>query len=203
MRTRIMNAAMEEMNEQGVRFTMNDLAARLCMSKRTLYEHFESKEVLIESIIDALLTDIRSQRLAIMKEPGLDVGEKLKRMLIIRPLIFPRLEDRVKLDLRRHFPGMWKKAAASMREQWDWIEEILREGVECGRFRNIYIPVVRKIIHGAMNESMDQEFLVEHKITFHETVEHVIDIVINGIIEPSRQGAPGGQNEGEFLYARA
>ena len=41
MRTRIMSAAMEEMNEQGTRFTMAMLAARLGISKRTLYEHFD------------------------------------------------------------------------------------------------------------------------------------------------------------------
>ena len=36
MKMRIMAAAMEEMNEFGVRFTMSNLAARLAISKRTL-----------------------------------------------------------------------------------------------------------------------------------------------------------------------
>jgi len=203
MRTRIMAAAMEEMNEHGVRFTMNSLAGRLGMSKRTLYENFESKEVLIEAILDAILLDIRSQRLLILKSPDIDIADKLKGMLLLKPQVFPRMEDRVKLDLRRYYPGMWKKAESSMREQWDWIEEILREGIDCGRFRNIYVPVVRKIIRGAVNETMDQEFLLEHKISFHDSIGHIIDILIHGIIEPSRQGSPDGRVEGGHLYARA
>ena len=73
MRPRIMTAALAEMDEHGVRFTMNNLAARLAISKRTLYEHFESKEVLVEAIVDAIITDLQVQRLEIVNNPGLDV----------------------------------------------------------------------------------------------------------------------------------
>ena len=74
MRSRIITAALVEMDEHGVRFTMNNLAARLGISKRTLYEHFDSKEVLVEAIVDAIIT--QEQRIiGIMDEIKAALGE--------------------------------------------------------------------------------------------------------------------------------
>ena len=73
MRSRIIAAALAEMDEHGVRFTMSNLAARLGISKRTLYEHFDSKEVLVEAIVDAIITDLTVQRLEIVNNPDLCV----------------------------------------------------------------------------------------------------------------------------------
>ena len=184
MRARILSAAMEEMNEQGTRFTMGILAARLGISKRTLYEHFESKEVLIESIVDAIIQDIEVQRIAIVNDASLDLVEKLKRMLSVKPKLFVPVDDRVKLDLRRQFPGLWVKAHKSVEEQWILINNVLREGIAEGCFREIYVPVVQKMLRGAVDAIADEEFLLENKMSFHEMIGHVTDILIHGIIVP-------------------
>ena len=187
MKMRIMAAAMEEMNEFGVRFTMSNLAARLAISKRTLYEHFDSKEVLIEAIVDVIILDMQIQRLRILEDPYLGLKEKLVKMLSVRPAAFIKLEDRVKLDLRRQFPGLWKRAHGSVEAQWDMIDEVLRQGVDAGYFRPIYVPVVRKVLQGAVNEISEYDFLLEQRKTFHEMIGFITDIVIYGIMLPEKQ----------------
>lgn len=187
MRARIMTAAMEELNEEGTRFTMGTLAARLGISKRTLYEHFESKEVLIEAIVDAIIQDIQVQRLAIVSDASLNLVEKLKRMLCVKPRNFAPVDDRVKLGLRRQFPGLWTKAHKSAEEQWDLIDGVLREGISEGCFRDIYVPVVRKILRGAVDAIADEEFLLENKMSFHEMIGHATDILFYGIIVPEKR----------------
>ncbi len=109
MRKRIMSAAVAEMDEHGVRFTMSDLAARLAISKRTLYDHCESKEVLISSIVDAVVSDLCVQRCDIVNNPDLDLREKLVRMLTIKSKVFSDVSDRVKMELSQQYPGLWKK----------------------------------------------------------------------------------------------
>ena len=188
MRLRIMSAAMEEMNEQGTRFTMGELATRLGISKRTLYEHFESKEVLIEAIVDAVIQDLEVQRIAVVNDTGLDLAEKLKRMLAVRPKLFVPVDDRVKLDLRRQFPGLWAKANKSAEDQWFLIDRVLREGISEGCFREIYVPVVKRMLRGAVDSIIDEEFLLENKMSFHEMIGHVTDILIYGIIVPEKRG---------------
>lgn len=185
MRSRIMAAAMEELNECSVRFTMGNLASRLAISKRTLYEHFESKEVLIESIVDAMILDLQAQRQEILENNQLDLQEKLLGMLSARPKVFVKLEDRVKMDLRRQFPCVWKRAHESAEVQWDMIDAVLLEGIEAGCFRKIYVPAFRKILQGAVNEISDHGFLLEQRKTFHEMISDVTDILIYGIMLPS------------------
>lgn len=187
MKMRIMTAAMEELNEYGIRFTMANLATRLAISKRTLYEHFDSKEVLIESIVDVIILDMQTQRMRILEDVQLTLQEKLIKMLSVRPAAFIKLEDRVKLDLRRQFPGLWKRAHESAEAQWDMIDEVLREGIEAGCFRPIYVPVVRKLLQGAVNEISDYDFLLEQRKTFHEMIGFITDIVIYGIMLPEQQ----------------
>lgn len=187
MKMRIMTAAMEELNEYGIRFTMANLAARLAISKRTLYEHFDSKEVLIESIVDVIILDMQTQRMRILEDTQLSLQEKLLKMLSVRPAAFIKLEDRVKLDLRRQFPGLWKRAHESAEAQWDMIDEVLREGIETGCFRPIYVPVVRKLLQGAVNEISEYDFLLEQRKTFHEMIGFITDIVIYGIMLPEKQ----------------
>ena len=184
MNMRIMTAAMEELNEYGIRFTMANLATRLAISKRTLYEHFDSKEVLIESIVDVIILDMQTQRMRILEDVQLTLQEKLIKMLSVRPAAFIKLEDRVKLDLRRQFPGLWKRAHESAEAQWDMIDEVLREGIDAGCFRPIYVPVVRKLLQGAVNEISDYDFLLEQRKTFHEMIGFITDILIYGIMLP-------------------
>ena len=187
MRTRIMSAAVAEMDEHGVRFTMSDLAARLAISKRTLYEHFESKEVLISSIVDAVISDLRVQRCDIVNNPDLDLREKLVRMLTVRSTAFSEVSDRVKMELGQQYPGLWEKAHKSQEEQWNVIDDVIKEGIEAGCFRPIFVPVLRRVLQGAVREIVDYDFLLQHRTSFHEMIGHITDIVIYGIMAPEKQ----------------
>lgn len=51
IKDRIMKAFIEEIREKGMKFSMDDLARRLGISKRTLYEHFSSKVEILETIM--------------------------------------------------------------------------------------------------------------------------------------------------------
>jgi len=187
MRTRIMSAAVAEMDEQGVRFTMSDLAARLAISKRTLYEHFESKEVLISSIVDAVISDLRVQRYDIVNNPDLSLREKLVSMLTVKSKVFSDVSDRVKMELRKQYPGLWEKAHKSQEEQWDVIDNVITEGIEAGCFRPIFVPVLRKVLQGAVSEIIDYDFLLQNRTSFHEMIRHITDIILYGIMEPEKQ----------------
>lgn len=188
MRARIMAAAIEEMHEQhGTRFTMGMLATRLGISKRTLYEHFESKEVLIEAIVDTIIRDLEMQRIDILNNHNLSLADKLKRMLAVKPRLAVPVDDRAKLDLKRSFPSLWIKAQKSVEEQWALIDQVLREGIVEGCFREIFIPIVQKILRGTVDAIMDEKFLRENKKTFHEMLDHITDILIHGIIVPEKR----------------
>ena len=59
-RERIVNAFAERARMRGIRaVVMGDLARELAMSKKTLYQHFESKDALVAEIVDRWIARMR------------------------------------------------------------------------------------------------------------------------------------------------
>ena len=55
MRKKIIDATVEEFKQNGLKFTMNDLAKRLGISKKTIYTVFESKQAVLPAYCINLL----------------------------------------------------------------------------------------------------------------------------------------------------
>lgn len=182
-----MSAAMTEMDEHGVRFTMSDLAARLAISKRTLYEHFESKEVLVSSIVDAVISDLHLQRCEIVNSSSLDLREKLVGMLTVKSKVFSDVSDRVKVELSQQYPGLWEKSHKAQEEQWAVIDSVIKEGIATGCFRPIFVPVLRKVLQGSVSEVVDYDFLLQQRMSFHEMIGHIMDIILYGVMVPQKK----------------
>ncbi len=185
MRKRIMTGAVEEIREKGIKFTMSGLALRLGVSKRSLYECFESKEVLVCSIVESLLEDVQKQRLAIMADDNFSYREKLRRILTVQPVVFPIMEGHTIVEIK-HFLRVQSRQIQQLEQimdrSWITVEEFLKLGIETGQLRSIYIPVIEKILAGTMNEIIEYQFLADNNVSVHQAKEYVVDILINGLI---------------------
>lgn len=60
MRDKIIDATVEEFKQNGLKFTMNDLAKRLGISKKTIYTVFESKQAVLVAVADRYAADLNS-----------------------------------------------------------------------------------------------------------------------------------------------
>lgn len=188
MRMRIMKAALAELNEHGARFTMSHLAARLAISKRTLYEHFASKEELLETLVDCVFSETRSLRLQIAADPDLNMREKLFRMLTAQSKIFADVSDRVKMELNVQYPVLWEKARKNQDEQWEIINGVVQKGIEDRQFRPVFVPVLQRMLLGSVREIIDYNFLLQHRTSIEEMVAQITDIVLNGIVMTENNG---------------
>ncbi len=188
MRKRIMIGAVEEIREKGTKFTMSDLALRLGVSKRSLYEYFVSKEVLVYSIVEAMLADIQKQRLAVIADESLNYQEKLQKILTVRPLLFPIMEGHTIVEMKRFLhvqSGQLEDLERMLSRSWIIVEEFLKLGIEAGQLRSIYIPIIEKMLVGTMNEIVDYRFLADNNVSLCQAKECVVDIVIHGLIPPA------------------
>lgn len=177
-----MVAAIEEMRERGIKFTMNDLARRLGVSKRCLYEHFESKEVLISCIVDSSLADIVEQRRKILSDESLSFKEKLKGILSVRTTVFSPLEGRIAEEIKRCMPQEWMRIDQFMSEDWKFIEQFLKSGVESGELRSVHLPIVQKMVRGSINELIDYRFLDENRISLNQAKMYMFDVLLYGMV---------------------
>lgn len=76
IREKIIAEALHEINRRGADFHMDDLARNLRISKRTLYEHFSSKQEIIEKSMLSLIDDIHEQHVALLANTEMTTEEK-------------------------------------------------------------------------------------------------------------------------------
>jgi AcrR family transcriptional regulator len=123
-------------------FTMDDLAAALGMSKKTLYVYFPGKDAMIRAIIDGLAAEIRADADTLLANQSLRFAEKLRgfaqgmveRLSKIRPAILADLE-RYSPDLHRYLLQVRAKNVPYI------FGRFIEEGQLCGAVRDDISPV--------------------------------------------------------------
>lgn len=186
MRTRIMIAAVEEMRDRGIKFTMSGLARHLGVSKRCIYEYFDSKEELISAIVDTSLADIRERRKAIMADNTLSFQEKLKSIIYVKQTVFlPAVSPangRIADDIKHFIPSEQEKIEQFIDEEWKLIETLLVSGINNQQLRQMYLPVVQRMIKGAIKEIIDYRFLLNNNISLDQAITQIVDVLLFGIV---------------------
>jgi AcrR family transcriptional regulator len=186
-----MMAAAQEMNERGVKFTVDAVAARLGCSKKTLYQYYRSKEELIAAMVQAAMDDEEAQEQAIL-ESDLNYAEKLAMYLNVTPQIFGRINDWVIDDIRRFLPDEWAKIEAYHRAKRDNIRGLLDAGVAAGHLRPVETRVAAQMLLDC-NLVCDYPFLQENNLTFTDVVRVYADIFLYGVL---KQAEGKGDDEG-------
>lgn len=133
VRQRILALADELFPEYGVKsVSMDEIARRLSMSKRTLYEYFSDKEELLLACID--------RHGALMKAWADEIGEHSETVLHIILEIYRELAPRIRRispkfheDLRK-YPKAMAKLVENRKEQTERTLEFFRTGVQQGIF---------------------------------------------------------------------
>lgn len=179
MRTRIILAAVEEINLRGFKFTMGDLAKRLSISKSSLYEQFSSKDELIAAILDTVLNDFRAQETRIYQS-DLTIVKKLQAVLTVTSQTFEPFHNRVYDDLRVTYPEEWKKVVDFRKERMNHLTGLLLRGMEDGSIRHVHIGVIQHIL--SSTDFTSYHFLTENNMTYPDAVAAMLDIMLHGIL---------------------
>lgn len=133
---RIIAGARELFFRHGMKsVTMDDLAAHLAISKKTLYQYYDDKEELIYEITAeeirfhaAEVTTIREQAADSIEEILLAMQMLSRMMNKISPTVF--------YDLQKYYQRSWKRFTEFKNHQMcDFIEENLRRGIKQGLYR--------------------------------------------------------------------
>lgn len=185
MRDRIVQKAMEEINLHGIKFTMASLAAKLGVSKRTLYENFSSKEALIAAITDTIIADLTSQDQEACQNTSLDFNDRLKSMLAAYPKSMGPVNNRFAYDLQIYMPAEWKKIEDYLEVKWQNIEILMRQGIEEGLLKSTNPVVVKKMFIGSIKELFDHKFLLNNNIISSDAVINVAEVIMFGLVKKS------------------
>lgn len=181
LKDRIIDAVIEEFNIKGLKFTMDDIAKNLGISKRTLYTVVQDKEVLFIEAVDCVFGAIKECEQEIVEDTSIDVLEKLKRILIVLPQKYKAIDFRGLYDLKSKFPRIFAKIEDRLETDWEPTFLIMEEAITQGRIRNINLPVFQAMVSGTIEYYLSRRVLLDSKIAYEEALAEMVDIIINGI----------------------
>ena len=188
---RIRRETLELMNEKGINFTVAELAGQLAVSKRSIYDHFDSKKDLVAAVLDEILADLKQQVDQIAHSLQLDTIEKLKALMTTSPKALGPLSSHVITDIKRLLPEQWGHFEDFFSARWQEIEGLIEQGVEQGLFRPIDLNILHRVYRGAINELNEYQFLNRNNQTFHNAIISMTDILIYGVLAPDKQQPAG------------
>ncbi|MDP4221357.1 MAG: TetR/AcrR family transcriptional regulator [Bacteroidota bacterium] len=185
IKSRILSVAEEQFRTQGYsQTTMDHLAELLGMSKKTLYEHFRSKQQLAEAMIDDISKAIWKIQDEVIKGDGNPVaklhrmGQEMQKCLLTVASV--KLLD----DLRRNAPELWQQIreirTQKIRQMWS---HLLAEGMRKGYIRKELNTEIFVAIHMASVERLLSSDLMFHsEQSFASSRTDLLDIFLNGIL---------------------
>lgn len=142
MKLKILEAAAEEIELHGTSFRMDDLAKRLSISKRTLYENFNSKNEIIETLLTSRAEDFSNQYKEILSDETLDCRSKLIKLFSLDSRVFNTLSGTRIRDMFNRMPFLIERLTNLGKSNWIELGDYLKEEQKLGHIRDMDIDVL-------------------------------------------------------------
>ena len=189
---RIVAAARRHFFAHGFRHvTMDDLAAELGASKKTLYASFPSKEALLEAVLKDKFQSVEADLERMAADAGGDALDNLKRLLACLQHHTAEIQPSFVRDIRRAAPEMFRVIE---RRRGDLIRRYFGKFFDDGRRRGIVradirIDVIIEILLGATEAVVNPQKLGELRLSPNEAYMDVINVVLKGIVTDAGRDA--------------
>jgi len=159
MNQKIIETATEMFLTHGFKsVTMDEIASKMGISKKTIYHHFENKNDLVEATTLHLFETISSGIDQIML---LD-NNPIEELFVIKDFVMKHLKDESIspiYQLQKFYPNIHKTLMLRQFEKMDYcVIDNLNKGIEQGLFReNLNLPLIGRFYFAGMTSIKDAE----------------------------------------------
>ena len=180
-RKAIMDAVVVLFNEKGMKFTMDDISKQLHISKKTIYKEFDDKDELFYATVDYGFAAIKQKESEIISDESLDLVDKIAKVIVCLPDNYRNIDFRQVYQLREKYPVVYSRIAGKIETDWEETERLLAQAMDEGYIKRVPIPVIKLMIEGAIEKFLSTEELAGTQVTYEESLNSMIDIIINGL----------------------
>ena len=184
-RRRIVAAARRHFLAHGFRgVTMDDVAAELGMSKKTLYAHFPAKTALLEAMLEAKFRDLEADVARIAAGSAADFAAGLESLLACLGRHAAEVQPAFVRDIQRETPELFElveKRRAEVIERH--FSKLLGAGRRQGRIRrDIPVHIIIAVLLGATQAIMNPPRMAELGLTPASGYAAIITLVLEGAL---------------------
>ncbi len=184
-RQQIVEAARVHFFNHGFRsVTMDDLAAGLAVSKKTLYAHFQSKTALLEAVLADKFAGVDAALERISGEHAHDFAGGLHQLLAATQRELDEIKPPFVRDMRQKAPHVFKVVE---RRRAELIQrhfgKLFAEGQRAGKVRkDIPAKLIIEILLGAVQAIMNPPKIEELGLTPKSGFTAIVKVVLEGAL---------------------
>ena len=130
LREKILDGAVRVYRKKGIKFTMDDLAKEISMSKKTIYTVFRDKKHLIYDLVNYVFDQIKESEAAVVNDDSLSTTEKLRRVLSLMPESFTGVDFPSLYDYKDKYPKAYKAVRERLESGWEATLGVVRQGID-------------------------------------------------------------------------
>lgn len=167
--------------------TMDELAAELGMSKKTLYVHFPSKDALVAAILAEFVTEVRASADALFSDRALGFTAKLLRFSEAMVRRFARMNPHVFRDLQRCAPQLYRRIEELRHQNIPHIfGELVRQGQAAGMVRpGINADFAVEFWRPAIQSLLHPDTLERLQLHPDQMFAQAVDLFFGGLLTPA------------------
>ncbi|WBW96823.1 TetR/AcrR family transcriptional regulator [Oceanirhabdus sp. W0125-5] len=181
IKEKIIKTALELFNDKGIKFSMDSLAKKLNMAKKTIYANFPSKDDLAVEMIHSIFKNIKDQEKNIM-ESDIPIIDKLKKVLTLLPDNINNFNYGRLYELRAMRPDLYVFVDNHFKADWENTTFLFNQAISQKVIREFDMKVMRNILIGIYQSIFDPYSPIENYGDYKRTLVDMIDLVLRGVI---------------------
>lgn len=181
LRETILEGTIQAFNKKGLKFTMDDIAKILGMSKKTIYTVFRDKESMFYAMVDHMFDHIKESQQRIVEDESLTTIEKIQQIMCVMPEGYRNVDFHKLYQLKDRYPAVYKQVERRLETGWEDTITLFEQGMQEGCIRQVHIPLVKMMLEASLEQFFQRDILIQNHITYQEALNEVVGILMDGI----------------------
>lgn len=166
--------------------TMDELASEISMSKRTLYQLYKSKNILLEAVIYDFFQEFQDNINKIINSKNIKGLASLEQMISLIQVQLTKFSIHAFEDIRKNNPEAWQKIS-NLREKMfnNQLRELLNQAKKEDIIRDdIDVEIIILLIINTIQSVVNPEIISRLPCSTEEVIDMLSKFIISGIIKP-------------------
>ena len=166
------------------RVTMDQIAAELGISKKTLYLHFDSKHQLLYAIVSRLMAESERCIKSLTEDPKLDYFQRIAGLVEHISQRTSGISRDFMQDLQKSAPEMWEEINEFRRRKiYHNFGLMIRKGIKAGLVRPEIDPdLVMQMYAVLVQQMINPQALMQSAYTPGQLMKAIVELVFAGAL---------------------
>lgn len=181
-KSKILEATLRVFNQKGLKFTMDDIASELSMSKKTIYTVFKDKETMFLDMVDYCFDSIRECEKRVFEDNKLSTIDKIRKIISVMPESYKDIDFRQLYILKDKYPKIYRHVEERIEDGWETTIVLFEKGIAEGEIRPINVYLFKTIVEATLEQFFQRDVLIVNDIPYNDALSEIVSILVDGIV---------------------